>query len=50
MIYKDLTLVWAAKTDHISHGIMLSNFGGIENFIVSLNDEGYLSILFLGTE
>lgn len=42
MIYKDLILVWAAKTDHICHGITLGKFDNIDRLIVVLNDEGFL--------
>lgn len=42
MIYKDLNLVWAAKTDHVYHGISIGKFDDIDKLLVVLNDEGYL--------
>lgn len=42
MIYKDLNLVWAAKTDHVCHGISIGKFDEIDKLLVVLNDEGYL--------
>ncbi|CAD8199543.1 unnamed protein product [Paramecium pentaurelia] len=50
MIYKDLNLVWAAKTDHVCHGISIGKFDDIDKLLVVLNDEGYLQVIFLGTE
>ncbi|KAM3129039.1 hypothetical protein pb186bvf_018883 [Paramecium bursaria] len=49
MIYKDLKLVWAAKTDHVCHGLAIGEFQK-QKLVVTLNDEGYLQVLVMGTE
>jgi hypothetical protein len=42
MIYKNLTLVWAAKTDHVCHGLAMGQFDNFDKLIVALNEDGYL--------
>lgn len=50
MIYKNLTLVWAAKTDHVCHGLGIGSFDNVDKLIVGLNEDGFLSVMYLGTD
>lgn len=50
MIYRDLVLQWAAKTDHVCHGLLIGVFNGVEGLMVTLNEQGYLSVIYLGAE
>lgn len=50
LFYKDFDLVWAAKTNHIPHGIKIATFAGQKGLMVLLNDEGWLEVSYLGTE
>ena len=50
LVYQDFQLQWAAKTDHVCHAVQIGTFGGQKGLIVTLNDQGWLQVLYLGTE
>lgn len=49
-LYDEFNLIWAARTDHITHTLALSEFDGTKGLLTLLNDEGWLSVCYLGTE
>lgn len=49
LFYKDFQLVWAAKTEHIPHSLKIAKFNDTNGMIVALNDEGFISVMYLGT-
>eukprot|EP00744_Colponema_vietnamica_P002268 GILI01003593.1.p1 GENE.GILI01003593.1~~GILI01003593.1.p1 ORF type:complete len:697 (-),score=132.68 GILI01003593.1:484-2574(-) len=49
-VYKDVQLVWAARTPSAPQALRVANFGSINGMIVSLDEEGYLRVAYLGTE
>lgn len=50
LFYKNFELIWAAKTDKVAHGFQLANFGKQKGLVVTINEEGWLSVLYLGAE
>jgi Bardet-Biedl syndrome 9 protein len=50
MVYRDPKLIWAAGTNSIPVNIKVGNFGGIKSLIVLLDDQGNLSVNYLGTD
>eukprot|EP01137_Pigoraptor_chileana_P002843 Opistho-2@42251 len=50
MIYSEMRLVWAAKAVSVPVALAIGTFCGIAGFIVSLDDTGHLTCLFLGTD
>jgi PTHB1 N-terminus len=50
MVYKDVQLVWTAKTLHAPIYVNVQRIDRMDGLIVTLSDNGYLSISYLGTE
>ena len=50
MIYKDVRLVWAAKTEKAPVFVSRASFEGKQGLIVTLSDSGFLQVSYLGTE
>ena len=50
MIYKDVRLVWAAKTQVPPVFVARAKFEQREGLIVTLADNGYIQVSYLGTE
>lgn len=50
LFYKNFELIWAAKTDKVAHGVELANFNKQKGLMVTINEEGWLSVLYLGAE
>ena len=49
MIYKDVRLVWTAKLEKPTIYINRSTFEGVNGLIVTLSDDGFLQVSYLGT-
>ncbi|KAL9653336.1 hypothetical protein ABK040_001972 [Willaertia magna] len=49
MVYKDPKLIWAAGTSTIPVSVKIGTFAGIKGMIVLLDDEGNLTVNYLGT-
>jgi hypothetical protein len=49
LIYKDVQLVWTAKTTEAPIFIDVASFSKQQGLIVSLSDTGFLQISYLGT-
>lgn len=50
MVYKDIRLVWAAKTQLAPVFVARATFESRNGLIVTLADNGFLSVSYLGTE
>ena len=50
MVYKDIQLVWTAKTFAAPIYINIASFKNTEGLIVTLSDKGLLQVVYLGTE
>ena len=50
LIYKDVRLVWAAKTQLAPIFVARAKFEQRNGLIVTLSDSGFLSVSYLGTE
>ena len=50
MIYKDVRLVWTAKTERAPIYVNRASFEGKQGLIVTLSDNGFLQVSFLGTQ
>eukprot|EP00347_Sterkiella_histriomuscorum_P008020 403346677 len=50
MIYKDVQLVWTAKTQTAPIYVNTAKISGVDGLIVTLSDNGWLQIVYLGTE
>lgn len=50
LIYKDVRLVWAAKTPVTPIYVDTAEFEGRKGLIVTLSDKGFLQVSYLGTE
>ncbi|ETV66245.1 hypothetical protein, variant 1 [Aphanomyces astaci] len=50
MIFRDAHLIWSAVAPSISTALSVSSFGGIDGMVVSLDDDGRLSVNYLGTD
>ena len=50
MVYKDVRLVWAAKVSTAPVFIEKVWFEDQDGLIVTMSDEGFLSVSYLGTE
>eukprot|EP01016_Furgasonia_blochmanni_P050061 TRINITY_DN7675_c0_g1_i8.p1 TRINITY_DN7675_c0_g1~~TRINITY_DN7675_c0_g1_i8.p1 ORF type:complete len:276 (+),score=27.91 TRINITY_DN7675_c0_g1_i8:102-830(+) len=50
LVYSEMQLVWATRTEHVVHGLDLGTFQGQKNLIVTLSDNGWLQVTYLGTE
>jgi len=50
MVYKDVQLVWTAKTPRAPIYVNVAKFEGREGLIVTLADNGWLQVSYLGTE
>ena len=50
MIYKDVRLVWTAKTQTPPVYITRACFEDRDGLIVTLSDSGFLQVSYLGTE
>lgn len=50
MVYRDVRLVWAARTQTAPIFIQRCTFDEQEGLVVTMSDEGFLSVSFLGTE
>ena len=50
LIYKDIRLVWAAKTQVAPVFVARANFENRGGLIVTLADNGFLQVSYLGTE
>lgn len=50
MIFKDVQLVWTAKTQTAPIYVNTLRVGGLEGLIVTLSDSGWLQLVYLGTD
>ena len=50
MIYKDMQLVWAARTQSVPVAVRVATFAGVRGFLVTLNDMCEVQVSFLGTD
>jgi len=50
MVYNDVRLVWAAKTQLPPIFVDIASFDFIRGLIVTLSDTGFLQVSYLGTE
>ena len=50
MIYKDVRLVWTARTPTAPIFVDRASFGDKKGLIVTMSDEGLLQVSYLGTE
>lgn len=50
MVYKDVQLVWTAKTQTAPVYVNVVKIGKQEGLIVTLSDNGSLSVAYLGTD
>ena len=50
LMYDDFQLVWATKHGHVAHALAINTYQGIKGLITTLNDEGWLTVSYLGTE
>ena len=50
MVYKDVQLIWTAKTSSAPIFVDTGKFGSQDGLIVSMADNGYLQVSYLGTE
>lgn len=52
LLYRDVTLLWAAKTDTEAAPVALrvAEIGGVQGMVVLLDDAGRLAVNYLGTE
>ena len=50
MVYKDVQLVWTAKTTSAPVYLNTALFGGTNGLIVTLSDDGWLQVSYLGTD
>jgi Bardet-Biedl syndrome 9 protein len=50
MIYKDPKLIWASGTNSVPVSVYVGRFGGISGMIVLLDDEGHLTVNYLGSD
>lgn len=50
MVYNDVRLVWAAKTQLPPIFVDVASFGGSRGLIVTMSDTGFLQVSYLGTE
>ena len=50
MVYKDIRLVWAARTEVAPVFVARASFEARSGLIVTLGDTGFLQVSFLGTE
>ena len=46
LVYKDFQLIWASKTNNIAHGVEIAMFEGQKGLITTINDEGWLEVIF----
>ena len=50
MVYKDVQLVWTAKTQTAPIYVNIAKIGKQDGLIVTLSDNGWLQVVYLGTE
>jgi len=50
MVYKDMQLIWAARTQSIPVAVQVASFAGIKGMLVLLNDAAELQVCYLGTD
>lgn len=50
MVYRDMQLVWAARTSAVPIGVRVATFAGVKGMIVTLSDAVELQISYLGTD
>ena len=50
MIYRDVRLVWTAKLENPAIYVNRTTFEGVNGLIVTLSDQGFLQVSYLGTE
>lgn len=50
MIFKDTKLAWTTKLANVPIFLMRTKIADVNGLIVSLSDNGYLSLNYLGTE
>ena len=50
LVYKDTKLIWAAKMDTIPVAMRVAKFGDLDGLIVCLDENGTISVLYLGTD
>ena len=50
MIYKDVRLVWTARTQAAPIYVNRASFEGKNGLIVTMSDNGFLQVSYLGTE
>lgn len=50
MVYKDAQLVWTAKTATAPLYVNTAKFGNQQGLLVTLSDNGWLQVAYLGTD
>ena len=50
LVYKDVRLVWAAKTVEAPVYLGIAEFEDQKGLIVTISDQGFLQVSYLGTE
>ena len=50
LIYRDVRLVWATKLENPAIYVSRSEFEGVKGLIVTLSDQGFLQVSYLGTQ
>ncbi|GMH42672.1 hypothetical protein BSKO_10591 [Bryopsis sp. KO-2023] len=50
LVYNRSKMVWAAKADSVAVAIRVAEFAGLPGLVVTLDDEGRLSVSYLGTD
>ncbi|XP_025097943.1 protein PTHB1-like isoform X2 [Pomacea canaliculata] len=50
LIYQDVTIRWAAKTEYTPVQLQVANFRDLNGCIVTVSDAGHLSCVYLGTD
>jgi len=50
MIYKDMQLMWAARTTSVPVAVRVATFAGVKGMIVALSDSCEVSVSYLGTD
>eukprot|EP00051_Salpingoeca_urceolata_P016237 m.214801 g.214801 ORF g.214801 m.214801 type:complete len:803 (-) comp18624_c0_seq7:92-2500(-) len=50
VVLKDTSIVWGAKLDGIPVALRVGRFGGVAGMIVSLEDSGTVTLMYMGTD
>jgi Bardet-Biedl syndrome 9 protein len=49
LVYGDTSLLWAAKLGYAPVAVAVASFGGVKGLVVCLDEQGKLSITYMGT-